>query len=182
MRRPGFGLDRVAELRKSFDDSFAAPSADGEGARGTDTENLLAIRVAAMPYSLRLRDISGIALAPPVVRLPATAPHLLGFVGLRGGVIAVFSLETLLGHTAVSAAPRWLALGAGRDAMAFGFGAMDGFFRVRQGEIHRDAPAPGRGAREYVQVGSDNRAIIDLNMLRETIKQRAGQAGRDKER
>src|SRR5690606_4254187 len=63
----------VAELRRAFDASFAAPPRDAD----TSGELVLAIRAAGQSYVIRLRDIDGVHECRKVVPLPQSPPGLL---------------------------------------------------------------------------------------------------------
>ena len=114
------------------------------------------------------------------------APHLLGVAGLRGGVVTVFSLETLLGLSATETPSFWLALAGGRDAFAFAFPVLDGFLRAPRAEVVKDGEDPAHNAaartREYVSTGSLLRPIVDVDAMRETVNAHAGSTGNDRER
>ena len=85
--------DRVTELRDAFDRSFAqAPSTEAAA-----VENLLAIRVGAHPYALRMAEVSGLFADKKVTRLPSPVSELSGIAGLRGAVLPVYDLAMLLG-------------------------------------------------------------------------------------
>ena len=85
--------DRVTELRDAFDRSFAqAPSTEAAA-----VENLLAIRVGAHPYALRMAEVSGLFADKKVTRLPSPVPEFSGIAGFRGVVLPVYDLAMLLG-------------------------------------------------------------------------------------
>src|ERR1039458_9829099 len=50
------------------------------------------------PYAIRLRDIAGIVAGPKVAPVPAVTLDLLGLAGIRGGVVPVFGLASILGY------------------------------------------------------------------------------------
>jgi len=146
--------DRVAELRDAFDQSFArAPSPD-TGA----VENLLAIRIGANPYALRLTDVSGLFADKKVTWLPSPAPELLGMAGIRGTVLPVYDLGMLLGCPR-AAAPRWLVVVAATP-VALAFEAFDGYLSVRAEGIERQL-----------------QTVIDLPSVIEKIRNRCGHGG-----
>ena len=103
----------AAALRQAFDLSFALspPPASPE------VEDLLTLRVAGNPYAIRLRDIAGIVAGRKVVPVPAITPGLLGLAGIRGGVVPVFGLASIL--LAREDASRLLLFGGGfsRDTL-----------------------------------------------------------------
>jgi purine-binding chemotaxis protein CheW len=57
----------------------------------------LTFRVGGQCYALAAEDVAEIIHVPPVARLPQAPPALLGMASLRGSVIAVASVKTMLG-------------------------------------------------------------------------------------
>jgi chemotaxis signal transduction protein len=85
---------KAAELRQAFDLSFALPPPPAS----QEVEDLLTIRVAGDPYAIRLGDIAGMVAGRKVVPVPAVTLDLLGLAGIRGGVVPVFGLASILGY------------------------------------------------------------------------------------
>src|ERR1039458_7695948 len=94
MNEPQLVESKAAALRQAFDQSFALPPPPAS----QEVEDLLAIRVAGNPYAIRLRDIAGIVAGRKVVPVPAVRLDLLGLAGIRGGVVPVFGLASILGY------------------------------------------------------------------------------------
>ncbi len=69
--------ERAAELRSAFDRGFAAPLRVDTAAK----QELLAIRVGAEPYVVRLSEISGLFADKKITRVPGGAAALLGIAG-----------------------------------------------------------------------------------------------------
>lgn len=101
--RPEATERRLAELRLAFDESFASPPP--EPAR--DLLHFLAIRVAGDPYALRLTELAGLQPYRKIVSLPGSAA---GLAGVRGRLVAVYSLAVLLGYPTVEAKARWIVV------------------------------------------------------------------------
>ena len=161
--------DRAADLRQAFDRSFAqAPNAEAAA-----LENVLAIRVGADRYVLRLADVSGLYADKKVISLPSPVSELLGIAGFRGAVLPVYDLGMLLGCLR-AAAPRWLVV---TDAAPVGlaFEGFDGYLSVRREAIVPDlrAEASGPHVREILQTDVA-RPIIHLPSVLETIRSRGG--------
>ncbi len=105
---------RAAELRRAFDETFAAPPQTHDAA----LEQMLAITIQGERYAIRVSGISGLAVPKgKVLPVPSSVPELLGLTGIRGTVVPVFSLAWLLGFGQSAAAlaedtglgePRWL--------------------------------------------------------------------------
>jgi chemotaxis signal transduction protein len=125
----------VSALRRSFDEAFAR----AHRPRVTGLEDLLLVRIEGHPYALRIRELEGLHRAGKVVPLPSSSVELLGLAGIRGALVPVFSLPALLGYGGREP-PAWLVLcqtaeARGGEAMALGFGALDGHVRVGPDQI-----------------------------------------------
>lgn len=57
-----------------------------------DAERLV-VRVGDRLFSLSLAQVEGVAIAPPISRVPATPPGLLGLTNLRGSVLPVVDAD-----------------------------------------------------------------------------------------
>jgi hypothetical protein len=129
-------MSRATELRAAFDRGFADAPA---GERGGGLE-LLRVELAGEPYAIALAEISSIHVDPKLTPVPATAPELIGVMAVRGAIVPVYDLRTLLGLATVRP-PRWVVISQG---LAFAFDAFTGHLA----EVHV------RGDRRY--------PIIDL--------------------
>src|SRR5882757_7001907 len=106
---------RAQELRRDFDRSFADPPRADTAAQ----EDLLAIRLGAQGFAMRLSEIAGLFADKKVTRVPSANSALLGIAGFRGAIVPVYDLQTLLGHSD-GQTPRWLVIAAAAPvALAF---------------------------------------------------------------
>lgn len=166
--------ERLAELRWTFDRSFAEPPPP----RTAEVDDLLGIRVAGDPYAVRLSGISALFADRMTTPLPCSLPELLGVAGFRGAIIPVYDLATLLGYPA-SATPRWLVLTAELPPFALAFDTLDGHLRVAADAFARvDAGRESdRGPRAYVaevvRTPAGSWSVVDLPALRAAIAARA---------
>jgi purine-binding chemotaxis protein CheW len=140
--------DRAAALREAFDRSFAA-------VRPPDpppVEDLLAIRIGAEPYALRLSEIAGLHPDRRITPLPGGVPSLRGIAAFRGVIVPVYDLAAWLGHPQEEAV-RWLALAAS-EPIAFAFAVVDGHLRVAHDAIvpNRAGERAHRHVREFARV------------------------------
>jgi len=162
----------AAALRRAFDLSFASPPS----AAAHEVDDLLAIHVAGNPYAIRLREIAAMISGRRVVPVPSAANALLGVAGIRGGVVPVFSLASILGYGPVSGAPRWMVLCGTEDPIALAFSEFDGYVRLPRSSLHVDEAL--RATREYAsEVASTDagaRAVIDIPLVVATIRKRSG--------
>jgi chemotaxis signal transduction protein len=186
MRRQGvssagiFATDRVTELRRAFDRSFAdAPPSDV-----ASLEDLLEITVSASSYALRISEVSGLFADRKITPLPAAVPELLGITGFRGSILPVYDLAAMLGYPiATATTPRWLAIAA---ALPVGL-AFEAFERHQR--ISRDAIVPQirsesqmRHVREVFKSRETVRPIVSVASVLEAITSRARPGAAERER
>jgi purine-binding chemotaxis protein CheW len=167
---------RAAELRLSFDQSFAAPRRlDPPG-----ETDLLGIRLAGQPYAIRLSEIAGLFADKAVTPMPSRAPDLLGVAGFRGAILPVYDLGAVLGHRAAPA-PRWLAIAAAAP-LAIAFEGFDGQLRIACEAILAQPDAGRAFVRELAQGPGIVRPLVHLPSVLDAIKAAAQGLGRTKER
>lgn len=163
---------KAAELRQAFDLSFALPPPQAS----QEVEDLLTIRVAGDPYAIRLRDIAGIVEGRRVIPVPAVTLDLLGLAGIRGDVISVFGLASILGYGQAPGSPRWMILCGAEEPIALAFSDFEGYLRLPKSSLHADENL--RTTRQYVnQVASTDagaRAVISIPLVVATIRNRTG--------
>lgn len=172
MNEPPVVDSNAAELRRAFDRSFASPPY----VAAQEVEDLLAIRVAGDPYAIRLREIAGMIAGRSVVPVPSAALDLLGVAGIRGGVVAVFGLASILGYGQAPGLPRWMILCGAEDPIVLAFSDFDGCLRLPKSSLHVDEQV--RATRPYLnQVASTEagaRAVISIPLIVATIRNRSG--------
>ena len=175
MSESWFGPERLEELRRSFDRSFAeAPSEEAE-----QVENLLCIRVSGDAYAVRLNETSGIYVDRKVVGLPGPLPELLGMAAFRGSVIPVFDLGACLGYGVTGDAARWMLLVGGNEIVGLAFQGFDGFLRTTPLDLARQETSESRRqhVREVVSVGGIIRPIVSIASVVQAVKGRVASAG-----
>ena len=163
---------KAAELRQAFDLSFALPPPQAS----QEVEDLLTIRVAGDPYAIRLSDIAGIVAGRRVIPVPAVTLDLLGLAGIRGGVVSVFGLASILGYGQAPGSPRWMILCGAEEPIALAFSDFEGYLRLPKSSLHADENL--RTTRQYVnQVASTEagaRVVISIPLVVATIRNRTG--------
>jgi purine-binding chemotaxis protein CheW len=87
--------NRRQPVRKKTDLPWAANSL-GTAKADIASENLLIFRVAGEPFGLRLATVAEIIRLPDLAHMPLVPPSLRGLANLRGIVLPVVSLRTLL--------------------------------------------------------------------------------------
>lgn len=168
---------RVADLRRSFDESFTKRPQEP----AADESSYLGIRLGEGRYVVRLEEVGGIFVDRVVAPLKGRLPELLGMAGIRGNVVPVFALGRLLGEPPATSIPRWLLVAA-HSAVGFAFDAFDGYLKAPASAV---AAAEGESfkfsAREILRVGTEARTIVGIQRLIEAIGNRAGVATAHKE-
>jgi chemotaxis signal transduction protein len=169
---------RAAELRLAFDQSFADPV----GLDTATTQALLAIRVGAEPYAMRLSEIAGLFAGRKITHVPCRDAALLGIAGFRGAIVPVYSLAVLLGHSSAPT-PRWLVIAAAAP-VAVAFESFEGQLLVSADAI---LVAQSRGemrgcVREFVRTQKFSGPIMHLPSVLDAIKTRRGEAAPTQER
>jgi len=160
-------VERTAALREAFDRSFAA-------ARPPDPppgEDLLAIRIGAEPYALRLSEIAALHPDRRITPLFGSLPSLRGIAAFRGAIMPVYDLATLLGHPQ-AAAVRWLATAAS-EPIAFAFAAVDGHLQVAHDAIVSNGAdeRPHRYVREFARMTDQGaRPIVHLPSVIDAVR------------
>lgn len=160
--------EKASELRQAFDRSFADPPRT----RQTQFEDMLAIRVQANPYAVRLNEVSGLFAGKAITRLPNIVPEFLGIAGFRGAVIPVYDLRALLGYVGGDT-PRWLVIVAATP-VALAFDAFDGHLRLAREAISREQRVEHawQHVREVSQSDNLVRPIVDMASILEMVKKR----------
>jgi chemotaxis signal transduction protein len=156
---------RAAELRRDFDRSFAAAPT----VAGAAQEVLIAIRLGAKSFALRLSDIAGVFKDKKIVHVPGADAALLGIAGFRGSITPVYDLQKLLDHSS-SQMTRWLVVAAAAP-VAFAFEAFEAQLRVSSAAISiQDAHAKHAFTTSFVQTDGVLRPIIELTAVLDAIK------------
>lgn len=159
--------NKAAALRQAFDLSFALPPPPAL----PEVEDILTIRVAGDPYAILLRDITGMVAGRKVVPVSSSRPDVIGLAGIRGGVIPVFGLTSILGYAQAASASRWMILCGAEEPIALAFSDFEGYLRLPKSSFHADGNL--RATRTYVnQVASTEagvRAVIDIPLVVTTI-------------
>jgi chemotaxis signal transduction protein len=168
----GIKLELTArDMRRSFDESFAAPPRPELDA----PEHLLALQVAGANFAVRLCEIHAlIDRKARILPVPSSLPDLLGLTGIRGTVVPVFSLAALLGFAREPREPAWLLHCGTRQApLALGFEFFAGYLQAARSEICPIAEAErARYVTHSVRHGGLLHAIIAIPQMIHSITAR----------
>jgi len=157
--------ERAAELRSKFDRAFAAPPRIDAASK----HDLIAIRMNARPFALRVAEVSGLFVDRKVTRVPGAAAALLGIAGFRGALVPVYDLQALFGHS-TGQTPRWLVVAAAAP-VALAFDTFEAHLRALADSIlRRQAQDRACGfAPEFIRAGDVIRPIIHLPSVVEAL-------------
>lgn len=161
----GSSAAALAELRWSFDRSFAEPPPAPSAAR----YDLLGITIGVDPYAVPLAEVSGIFANRKFTPLPSAIAELLGLVGLRGAILPAYDLRALLGYPRGGPC-RWLLLTRGLE-VALAFDRVDGYLRVPRESVmvQQALSSRSRHIREVVRTEPVARPVIHIASVLEQI-------------
>jgi chemotaxis signal transduction protein len=158
----------AAQLRHEFDEAFARPIERHVQAR----EDLLLIRADGQELVLRTAEIAGILQCPPPTSLPSTHSSLRGLVGVRGTLVAVYGIATLLGGSAPTKGSGWIVLCREDRSAALLFDELVGHASVPREAIHAALVSDGAG--ELVEIDGVHRAVLSVPALLARIRGTTG--------
>ena len=152
-------------LKQTFDAAFAAaPALDRQSG-----ESFLALTIGAHAYAIRVREVTGLAVARKVVPIGSPIRGMLGLAGIRGELVPVYSLPALLGYAEEDGAPRWFVLCRASVLVALAFARFDGYV---------ETPGLVADTREAViRDASGVRELIRVAPLLDTMASLANEAG-----
>jgi len=161
----------AADLRREFDNIFAAPLAGpGEG-----RESLIALRVAGQALAVRTLHIAGVAKRRRIVPLPTHVPGLLGIMGFRGALLPAYDLAALLGLPAAGGEGSWLMLAGAETPVGLVFNEFEGQVEIEPACLYRrDSSDARKHLRLMARIGALHRGVIDVPGLVAEIRERAG--------
>lgn len=179
MKEPTTLEMRAADLRSAFDKSFALPPVQVS----VERDDLLTIRVAGAPYAIRLHEVTGIVTRRKVISVPNAGAHLLGVSGIRGNIVPVFSLASILGYGPATDSPRWLILCGVEEPLGLGFSDFDGYLQVPTSSFHsEDLTSSSHGyVKEVVRTEVAVFPVISLPLVSAALQNQTSPSGLTKE-
>jgi chemotaxis signal transduction protein len=117
--------ENIEELRRSFDQRFAAP----HSAPSSQCEDFLAVRIGKRPYAFRAVELARIEPLGRIAALPGGNPWLVGLANSKGKLIPVYSLELALGFDQLSDENNWIAI-CREESLGLAFNTVDGYLRI----------------------------------------------------
>jgi chemotaxis signal transduction protein len=153
----------AAEMRRAFDQTFAAPEPPPAG----ESDDFLAVRVGGRPFALPVLELVRIESRRKVVALPGSNPWLLGLASTQGKVVPVFSLELVLDLPATPAAKPWLAICSREEPFGLAFEALEGYARTPRAEV---LGATGPDAHRAVRAVGALRPVVSLAAVTAAVR------------
>lgn len=172
--------DKVAEMRRAFDEARAIPFSEGVEEQ---VDSFLAIRISGDAYAIKVSEIAGLSTGRKIVPVPSPISELLGLAGIRGTLVPVYSLNAVLGYGSNTERPRWLVLCGAEECFALAFDEFEGYLRIAQGELYPVGPkdAARIHIKEVARGPGTVRAVVSIALLRESIRERCRRNGVRKE-
>lgn len=174
------GLEGMAKaLRADFLRGFASPVVHA----AFDTIDLLAIRVAGVPYALRMDEIAEVSAQRRVVPVPTSEKVLLGLAGIRGVVVPVYSLAMVLEHAPSELGAPWFAIHAGKERVALAFDLLERYVRVPRAALQSISEDPRtEHISAVVRLDDAQRAVVDIASIVRAIEARGDEPDTSKGR
>jgi chemotaxis signal transduction protein len=156
----------VAQLRAEFDASFALAVEIERKA----SEGMLAIRADHHALTVRTREIAGLMRCPPLTPLPSEQTALCGVIGVRGRLVATYSIAGLLGGGVPSTGNGWIVLPEADRSVALLFEELEGYELVETDAIHSSETVfENISSKEVVRIKESSRVVISIPGLLEAI-------------
>jgi chemotaxis signal transduction protein len=163
----------LALLRRSFDESFAAPLYQEKPA----TIDILSVSVEGISFGLRCDEIAAVHARKIVTRVPSSAASLLGVANFRGLIVAVFDLAVMLKQrpsvTSNSAqSDHWLALSQNKP-VALAFDTLERHLRIPKDAITGYEGRAGTLAPNATATAWGNLPLLSLPRLLATLEEKS---------
>lgn len=158
----------AAGMRALFDASFAqAPALERDAG-----EFLLGVRAGGLALALRAAELAAVMRCPPLSAVPSRHPALRGLAGVRGTIVGVYELATLVGEPSGTIVRGWIVTCAADRTVAFAFEDLVAYARARSDEIHTTS-GPNGAHRRVVRLADVECALLDVDGLLATMNRTA---------
>lgn len=173
MNETAIGL-KHEELKRAFDRSFQEAPVE----RDHELAHLLVVRIGTARFALRVSDLAGLARAQSVMAVPAADSTLLGLAGLKGRLVAVYSLAAMIGSAALTTEPeRWFVLCRAEDRIALAFTTAEGTMMVPSSELCPVSPGAPPHATDAIGTGGSQLWLLNVSSIAAAIVQSTERAG-----
>jgi len=160
---------KFEDLKRSFDLTFQQPLVE----RGQELVHLLIVRIGTARFALKVADLAGLARAQTVVPIPGADSGLLGIAGLKGRMVAVYSLAAMIGSTELSTEQnRWMVLCRCEKEIALAFTAVTSTMMVPRAELSPVTPGAPPHATDAVGFDSSHLWLLNVSSIAENIVQK----------
>jgi purine-binding chemotaxis protein CheW len=161
---------KFEDLKRSFDLTFQEALIE----RSQELVHLLIVRVGTTRFALKVADLAGLVRAQTVVPIPAAGSGLLGLAGLKGRMVAAYSLAALIGCPELSTEQaRWMVLCRCEREIALAFSGVTGTMMVPAAELSPVSPGAPPHATDAVGSGSSQLRLLNVSSIAETIVQQS---------
>jgi chemotaxis signal transduction protein len=157
---------QLERLQRGFDDAYREAIPE----RARELEDLLAIEISGHPYALRVRELNGLYEDRSITALPGAPRELLGLAAVRGGLVAVYDLASLIGYARADD-PR-LFVGARGTSVAFAFRTLAGHRRVTRDKLAKREGDGKPWSVEVMREADQTRPILELTALVRELERR----------
>lgn len=162
---------RVEQLRQAFDESFAVARRPPRSAR----QDLLLVRMDGRRYGIRVSELRGLHEGRRITPLPSISPPLLGITGIRGELVAAYSLAGLLDCNDDPRQRHWHGICETSGAVvALVFSGFEGCVRVADSDLHSTAQNTSlpRHTCAVARLASDTCYVISTESILKTLTAR----------
>lgn len=167
---------KLDDLRRAFDQTFAVPPPPPLA----ELESVLVIWVDGASFALRVGELVGLEARRKIVALPLDTLAFLGLAGMKGQLVPVYSLASLLGYACERAdEARWLAVCGAGDPVGLAFTGLQGYVQVTRAALS----ALGEAERErghvqgVLRLASETCYVLSIPSILAEINRRASRPG-----
>jgi len=151
---------------------FIYPDADAEEKKEEIFIRRLSFKVGELSLLISENTISELTDATSICSIPNTADWLLGLTNLRGNLIPIFELKTLLGFSVEQEKKRMLlVLGQGDEAVGIPIDALPAQQTFSTNDKLNNLPALPNVIKDYIPSGYEQNGILWFNFDHEAFFQ-----------
>ncbi len=120
-----------------------------------DGIDVLAFDIGSECYALPLRSIREIVRTPPLTDVPRAPKHILGVAGVRGAIVSVVDLSTLIGRSSKRdrLSERLLLINTGDEVVGAVVDRVQTVFRLDSEEVELSPEVDGSLSEHVVGIG-----------------------------
>ncbi len=159
----------LAQMRQSFDQSFA----EKPQPETTPGEPYILIGVSKARLAIKTSEVLSIESHKPVLSLPGHSNFFIGLTGIKGKLIPLYNLKSILGHESERKDElcHWLAVVGGTSPLALAFQNFEGSVRIPESDVFMPSEKQ-RNTREAFRLASQVISVLDIQSLISEISPR----------